>query len=1074
MKADTLFGKLAKSSMRLSGGLFLSLGLMAILLLTNFRAIMLLLGGEEEKAQAHFTRIIENVREQETFLQAIADKLATPSAEMLIDPGVLKPVAQLSDGNQQIFEVSEGVFSLPFNAVLPPDQSEGALTVLTSLGWHLTNYYSRFWAQSNYLSPQVFAFSPETPASIAVPAIGRFRNDSFLSMTNYNVLMQQIARQIAVSPTVIADRKVRWSRGSSSVEDTIWNGRVLSYVVGDLISEPIRTNSGMKHLVVTTVLDTQRLSGTANNQDLPFHGRFTLIAPDGETLTGQLVVPIKDSGLLFARTGLAISLLDNSINGEQWKAQYFVDYASFFRWALWPLLRLLTVSVLLFFAFRWLYRIYRNRVIIPANNAQAKLVESEAFNLSVIDTGPAALVAIRLADGAMVIENERAQNSRSVSQALVETLRCPATTLEGEACMVLQQRYYLVNCSAARYQDEAVLLCAFSDITEHQQFAVALREAKHLAEKANEAKTIFLATMSHEIRTPLYGVLGTLELLGLTSLNRRQLEYLQTIRISSSTVLQIISDVLDVAKIESGQLKLDSVNFSPLELAENVLSAHVANARAKGLQIYACIDPDIPDRLCGDEVRTAQIINNFLSNAIKFTHFGRVVLRCRVLRDEAQRTTLEFQVADTGIGITAEQQQHLFEPFYQARTSNLISGTGLGLSICNRFTELMAGEIAVISEPGLGSSFSVRLTFSKPEAAGIPEGDIDLAGTEVYVRAPVREVADNICGWLSRWGCRATALTNKVQEGQPNALLVDVFATGEQPIHWAGRVIDCSHDGSRSAERTDSGFRVSAHFIGAIAHAVMVEKNHDLVAPPQNVDNALPVLNLNVLVAEDNLINQAILKEQLEALGCHVLLAGNGSQALKLWEQERFDVVLTDVNMPMLSGYELTRAIRGNDSEVPIFGITANAMRDEGERCRASGMNAWLIKPLSLADLLSVLVSVNVEEGQGDVIVGAPQLSDSRESTAAVVLSDAMRALFHRTMQADMATLRSALDMRRPEELAQVLHSVSGALAVVRADQLSSSFGQLEYKVRERALNTPLMVEIEQALVALEDLLNAL
>ncbi|WP_448108573.1 response regulator [Pseudomonas azerbaijanoccidentalis] len=1069
MKADTLFGKLAKSSMHLSTGLFLSLGLVAILVMTNFRAIMLLLGGEEEKAQAHFTRIIENVREQETFLQAIADKMATPTAEMLIGPGILKPTLQFNDADQQIFEVSEGAFSLPFTVVLPPDQPEGSLAVLTSMGWHLTNYYSRFWAQSNYLSPQAFAFSPETSASIAVPAIGKFRNENFLSRQNYKTRLQQIAQQIAVQPKISTDRKVRWSRAFDSSQETTWNGRVLAYVIGDLLKGPVRANSDMEHLVVATVLDTQRLSGAASNLDLPFHGRFTLIAPDGDALTGHLSVPVQESGLFFARTGLAISLMDNSINGQNWKAQYFVDYASFFRWALFPLLRLLTVSVLLFFAFRWLYRIYRIRVVIPANTAQAQLVESEAFNQSVIESGPAALLAIRLADGAIVIENERAQNSRSVCEALVETLRGPTTTLEGEACMVLQQRYYLVNCSTARYQDQEVILCAFSDITEHQEFAVALREAKRLAEKANEAKTIFLATMSHEIRTPLYGVLGTLELLGLTFLGKRQLEYLQTIRVSSSTVLQIISDVLDVAKIESGQMKLDSVNFCPLELAENALSAHVANARAKGLQIYACIDPTIPDVLCGDEVRTAQIINNFLSNAIKFTHIGRVVLRCRVLNDDEKETTLEFQIADTGIGITAEQQLHLFEPFYQARTSNLISGTGLGLSICSRFTDLMAGEMSVISEPGLGSSFSVRLTFSKPDETGGNNPQIDLSGTEVYVRAPVREVADNVCGWLSRWGGRATAITDKAQEWQKNALLVDMFGLGELPFQWNGQTIDCTSDGPRVVERTDNGLWVSAHFIRAIAVGVMIEKTNQSDLPPQDLGTSLSKLNLDVLVAEDNLINQSILKEQLEALGCNVLLAGNGLQALKLWEQERFDVVLSDVNMPVLSGYELARAIRESDSELPIIGITANAMRDEGERCLAAGMNAWLVKPLSLADLQKVLMSF-----KGDVVPDMTPLADVRESTGVVVLSNAMRGLFHSTMKADMATLHSALDEGRAEELAQVLHSVSGALAVVRADQLSSSFGLLEYKVREQILNTSLKTEIEQALAALEALLDSL
>ena len=1069
MRADTLFGKLAKSSTRLSGGLLLSLGVVAVLVLTNFRAIMLLLGGEEEKARAHFTRIIENVREQETFLQAIADKMATTTEQTLTAPGTLKPTAQYSDVDHQIFEVSESSFSLPFTVAQPTGLREGSLAVLSSLGWHLTNYYSRFWAQSNFLSPQVFAFSPETSGSIAVPAIGKFRSQTFLSLQNYKDLVQQINQQVAATPISSTTPKVHWSHVPGNAQDVGWSGKVLAYVVGDLPTGPIRTQSGMEHMVVATLLDTKRLSGVGRNTDLPFHGHFALISPKGAVLTGLLDTPVQEEGLFFSDNGLSISVIDQSISGQRWAAQYFIDYASLLRWALFPLLRLLVISLLLFVAFRWLYRTFYNRIVLPANSAQVQLVESEAFNQSVIENGPAALIAIRLNDGALVIENQQAQNNRPVSQALVEMLRHPATTLEGEACMVMQGRYYLINASTARYQEQDVLLCAFSDVTQNQEFAAALRDAKRQAEKANEAKTIFLATMSHEIRTPLYGVLGTLELLGLTPLEKRQLEYLQTIRISSSTVLQIISDVLDVSKIESGEMKLDSMIFNPLDLAENVISAHVANARAKGLQIYACIDPGIPNVLVGDEVRTAQIINNFLSNAIKFTNIGRVVLRCRVLKDEEHQVTLEFQVADTGIGITAEQQRHLFEPFYQARTSNLISGTGLGLSICSRFAELMGGEITVISEPGLGSSFTLRLTLDKPDEASALSPDIDLAGIDVYVRAPAREVADNICGWLTRWGCRATAFMNKSADVHSGAVLIDVFGSAELPFQWSGRTITCLSDGSRVAERTDNGLRVSAHFVKAIANALMMEKNQQSVTAAAPLNSAWPSLNLNVLVAEDNLINQAILKEQLEALGCNVLLAGNGLQALKLWEQERFDAVLTDVNMPVLSGYELARSIRETDSDLPIFGITANAMRDEGERCLAAGMNAWLVKPLSLADLLRVLASLKSE----DVAVIA-QPPARLVSAVPIVLSEAMRALFHSTMQTDMASARSALGMAQVEELAQVLHSVSGALAVVRADQLSASFAQLEYKVRDQRLDAELIGEVEQALSALEDLVGSL
>jgi two-component system capsular synthesis sensor histidine kinase RcsC len=663
--------------MLLSTGLLLSLGLIFLLLVTNVRAIALLLNSEQEKANSYFEHVMDNVREQESFLQAIAARLAAPTDELSRAPASLDQTLQLRDSGKRIVDVTESTFSLPFTLTLPDGQSEPGQSAVLTLGWHLTSYYSWFWAQSNFLSPQVFVFSPESAASIAVPAIGKFRNGNLLTRQNYSMITADLARQTMKDPARLEDLKVHWTR--PGVQQPDGELQVVAFVAGELPPRQIRRDSGMDHLVVASLFDLHQLSEGAPGPDLPFHGRFSLIAPDGEALTGQLEMPVQQAGFSWSANGLVISTVNDSIQNEHWAAQYFIEYGALARWAALPVLRLLGLSILLFFCFRWLYHFYRTRIVMPARHAQEQLVESQAFNQAIIESAPAGLVVVRQSDGKIVIENPRAQQNPAVSQAIVKTLRKPGVSLGGDACMALQGRYYLVSYASTRYQEQDVLLCAFSDVTEHQQRAVELYQAKRAADKANEAKTIFLATMSHEIRTPLYGVLGTLELLGLTALDKRQHEYLHTMQTSSSTVLQIISDVLDVAKIEAGQLTLEPVSFSPLDLIENVVCAHIAVARSRGLQIYACIDPDIPAQLQGDEVKIGQILNNLLSNAIKFTHIGRVVLRCRVLKDEGQGLTLEFQVADTGIGITPEQQTHIFQPFYQAHTSNLISGTGLGL-----------------------------------------------------------------------------------------------------------------------------------------------------------------------------------------------------------------------------------------------------------------------------------------------------------------------------------------------------------------------------------------------------------
>ncbi|WP_239499351.1 hybrid sensor histidine kinase/response regulator [Pseudomonas putida] len=1059
--------------MLLSTGLLLSLGLVFLLVVTNIRAVALLLDSEQEKANSHFAHVMDNVREQEGFLQAIAARFAAPTDELSRAPASLSQTLQLSETGMRIVDVTESTFSLPFTITLPDGQSEQAQSSVLTLGWHLTSYYSWFWAQSNFLSPQVFVFSPESAGSIAVPAIGRFRNDYLLTRQNYSTITGDLARQTMKDRARLEDFKVHWTRPGLKRPDV--DLQVVAFVAGPLPPRQIRRDSGMDHLVVASLFDLGQLSESTPGSDLPFHGRFTLIAPDGEALTGQLEMPVQPAGFSWSANGLVISTVNDSIGNEHWAAQYFVDYGALARWVALPVLRLLGLSLLLFFCFRWLYHLYRTRIVMPARHAQAQLVESQAFNQAIIESAPAGLVVVRQSDGKVVIENPRAQKNPAVSQAIVKTLRKPGVSVDGDACMALQGRYYLVSYSSTRYQEQDVLLCAYSDVTEHQQRTVALYQAKRAADKANEAKTIFLATMSHEIRTPLYGVLGTLELLGLTALDKRQHEYLHTMQTSSSTVLQIISDVLDVAKIEAGQLTLEPVFFSPLDLIEDVVCAHIAVARSRGLQIYACIDPDIPDRLQGDEVKIGQILNNLLSNAIKFTHIGRVVLRCRVLKDDGPELTLEFQVADTGIGITPEQQTHIFQPFYQAHTSNLISGTGLGLSICSRFVEMMGGAITVISEQGLGSSFTVSLPFARPDTSRTSAGDIALNGRQVQVRAPVRELADNVCAWLSRWGASATVISARPNGLLSDVLLVDVLGGSELPLSWNGSRLVCDYEGPQVPEVDEGVFRVSAHHIRAIAAGVQMAADGAGSRRSPPTGDTLSMLNLHVLVAEDNLINQAILKEQLEALGCSVVVAGNGLQAVQIWEQDRFDVVLSDVNMPVLNGYELARTIRAKDGDLPIIGITANALRDEGERCQAAGMNAWMVKPLSLADLLGSLAPLKgANNTDNTLLVSCAPLMEQEASRPAIVLSDAMRRLFHSTMEKDMEAIRSAVAKGAQADAVQVLHSVSGALAVVRADELSTLFGQLEHKVRGQAFDPALIAEIDLALTRLCDVLKSI
>ena len=613
-----------------------------------------------------------------------------------------------------------------------------------------------------------------------------------------------------------------------------------------------------------------------------------------------------------------------------------------------------------------LVRRIERQLITPAIYRKQALIESEAFSRAVIQTVPVALCVLRRANGAVVLENTLAQHwlgrGRERDELCHEWIdhaynndgihRIDEFSVAG--------RHLHISFVATRYKGEDVLLCAFSDISAHKEVELALEQAKREADKANEAKTLFLATMSHEIRTPLYGALGTLELLGRTQLNPRQQEYLHAIQNSSSTLLQLICDVLDVSKIEAGQLALEVNEFAPLDLIQEVVNGYSAAAQSKGLQLYAHIDPHLPDQLIGDGPRIRQILNNLLSNAVKFTESGQIVVRVNVQSRIDERVTVLWQVTDTGQGIAQQDQPFLFDPFYQTgNRANVITGTGLGLSICQRLTYLMSGSMRVVSEPGLGSSFTLTLPLEQSNATPV-SALVELLPETVFVVSSMQEMAENICGWLRRWGARAQVLRAGMDISDSSAVLVELHP-GEYQQHlapdWPGPVIvACGNVCFAPPEQETPQWHVNLSYLQDLRRAVSQAQGLSPYARPVGPGTRVyKPLGLHVLVVEDNAISQLILKDQLEELGCTVDLASDGLEALALWQQSTFDRVLTDVNMPRMNGYELATQLRQRDSSVPIIGATANAQHEERERCLAVGMNECLVKPFGLSALFTCL-----------------------------------------------------------------------------------------------------------------------
>ncbi|WP_409287078.1 ATP-binding protein [Pseudomonas guariconensis] len=722
-------------------------------------------------------------------------------------------------------------------------------------------------------------------------------------------------------------------------------------------------------------MDSRAVSAALSDQSA---GEFMMLNADemlvfsnmpGARLSRSLLERRGDNFFGFVGDGLFPDhlVIRKNLMSSDWQLVYSIDLVDVLQ-GLWKqLLGTLLFCLLNILLIVLLLRRFEQRLITPTIHRIQALIESEAFSRDVIQAAPVALCVLRRSDGQMVLENSLAQ--QWLGKGLDREILCPGWIRQafdapeaphGETFETSSGRHLHLSSVPTRYKGEDVLLCAFNDVTASKQVEAALKAARQSADAANEAKTLFLATMSHEIRTPLYGVLGTLELLSRTHLDAQQRDYLQALEGSSATLLQLICDVLDVSKIEAGQLALEVSEFSPLELVHEVIQGYSAAALGKGLELYACLDPQLPLRLLGDRARIRQILNNLLSNAVKFTDYGRVVLRVRLSHREGERSCLLWQVADTGRGIAEEEHPLIFDPFYQtAGNIQGVAGTGLGLPICQRLTQLMNGQMRMVSELGLGTSFTLLLPLEeslRTHEAALP---CNLLAERIHVVSPLRELAESLAGWLRRWGARA-------QVGQPVSMSAGGVLLEAHPgrldtqlvPQWNGRRVLASADGCSEPRQDGESWHVNlSHLVGlhqAICQAqgLWVAGDRTRSAGPQ-----IRHLGLSILVAEDNIINQLILRDQLEELGCTVVLAGDGEQALRCWDQGSFDVVLSDVNMPRVNGYELARTLRRRGCTVPIVGATANALRGEEELCLAAGMNHCLVKPFTLQTLYHCLAA---------------------------------------------------------------------------------------------------------------------